>query len=85
MTNYLDLPSPIGNGWSTNSKGELVPYYMSNEAAPGNIAELVHCYCQKGSKGRCSCKSVNLQCTQACGCDELCANTGGTLSDDEDD
>ena len=73
-TPVLQMPSPVGNGWTTSDDGNLLPKLMSQDPAPETIHELVICGCTKGCKTRCSCRQENLPCTPACKCADNCTN-----------
>lgn len=70
-----DIPPPMSHGWKI--EGDFFEIdWMSLPPAPVAILELVYCSCKKTQcvKGRCTCKSNNLPCTDMCHCLD-CQNT----------
>ena len=72
LTNYMDLPSPDGKGW-TISDGKLTPVLMSLQSVPKSCIALVICSCKKGcNPNRCGCQKTGyLACTSACNCEGI--------------
>ena len=70
----LNLPLPIGNGYSRDEDGNVCPTIMLNSPAPKGFVELTICWC-KTTYGtiRCSFKRNGLLCSGACYC-ETCEN-----------
>ena len=76
LTNYMDLPSLDGKGWTINDgKLTLVPMSLQSvPKSPKSCIALVICSCKKGcNPNRCGClKTGYLACTSACNCESLC-------------
>jgi hypothetical protein len=81
----LSVTSPVGNGWIKDDMGILIPKLMNKAPAPESLIELVACGCQKGCRVKCSCRSVQLPCTEACKCDSECSNVHMTMEGDEEE
>lgn len=88
---YQQLPSPTEYGWEVDGS-RLVPVTTRDPPAPATITQLTKCGCKKtGCTSRCSCRSLNINCSEMCLCgadEEVCRNTsqGDLLGiDDEDD
>jgi len=77
------VSSPIGNGWTTDDSGNLVPMLMSNNPAPESLLELTVCRCKTGCTSRCSCRRANLACTLSCHCNNNCQNNTSENGDEE--
>lgn len=74
-TPILNLPSPIGNGWTNGTYKTIQLDMMSQNPIPDEITELTHCGCKTGCKtNRCRCKKLNLACFDACLCGDSCHN-----------
>ena len=82
----LNLPSPVSNGWILKDE-MLEPEFMLQPPVPENAIELVRCKCKKGCQNNsCSCRKIQLMCTDACLCDQNqeCENVlEYSLSDDD--
>ena len=66
----LNLPPPIGNGWSQDEEGNICPTKMLNPPAPEGFVEITICKCKTTcGTNRCSCESNGLQCSGACYCE----------------
>ena len=64
----VDLPSPVGNGWTLNDD-VLEIIWMTRPPAPESLVECVECKCKSGcSTMRCSCRKNELKCTDLCRC-----------------
>ncbi|XP_070562293.1 uncharacterized protein [Ptychodera flava] len=62
----MDAPSPHGHGWIVQDS-ELSIQWMSFPPAPDSIINFVSCKCKKsGCSSRCSCREVELLCTELC-------------------
>ena len=63
------LPSPVQYGWTENAVG-FSPLVTKLDPAPVAVVELVRCNCSssKCSTNRCSCKKMNMVCTDLCKC-----------------
>ena len=60
--------------------------WCSNKPVPDEVAELTHCTCKKGCQtNQCRCRKSNLQCMEACLCNDTCKNTRHEEDFDEDD
>ena len=86
----LELPSPCGNGWKMDEETSMLTHeYMLKQPVPETMVELVRCKCKKScSTNRCSCRKANLNCTDACLCNEDndCSNVENSNDDyDEND
>ena len=67
-------PSPSGHGW-TVTNDSLSIYWTDKEPAPKVLMEYTRCGCKTPCMTkRCSCRSLNLPCTDACQCTRECAN-----------
>ncbi|XP_070535408.1 uncharacterized protein [Ptychodera flava] len=70
----MDAPSPHGHGWIVQDS-ELSIQWMTLPPAPDSIINFVSCKCKKsGCSSRCSCREVELLCTELCQC-VSCTNT----------
>ena len=84
-----ELLDPKKNGYCLDNDGHLKPTTTEFPPAPLAIVEMVRCQCKSGcSTNRCSCKSVNLPCTDLCLCSSVCENDADSQdfeneSDDE--
>ncbi|KAG1655742.1 hypothetical protein GQR58_024329 [Nymphon striatum] len=68
------FPPPTDYFWELVD-GRLKPVYCTNLPAPETLLELRKCSCKTGcTKNSCGCKKNNLECTDMCGCGELCQN-----------
>lgn len=66
----MDIPTPSEHGWILKA-GQWAPMYARCPAAP----ELVTCGCGgQCHTRRCKCRRADLNCTDACGCGDLCSN-----------
>ena len=77
----LELPSPVGNGWSLED-GVLEQELMTEPLAPEVCTELTCCKCKKGFKSNsCSCPQSHFLCTDACCCSsfETCENDDASV------
>ena len=56
---------------------QMLHEYMLKQAVPETMVQLVRCKCKKScDTKRCSCRKANLNCTDACLCneDDQCSN-----------
>ena len=69
-----DVPSPDGHGWTLDN-GILNILWTHQEPAPKVLMQFISCGCKTtcGTR-RCSCKAVDLPCTDACRCSRDCLN-----------
>ena len=80
----LNLPSPLGNGWSRDEEDNICPTKMLNRPAPEGFMELTICWCKTTcGTNRCSYKRHGLLCSGACYC-ETCENNVEEYSDGEE-
>ena len=76
----LNLPSPIGNGWSQDEENNICLTKMLNPPAPEGFTELTICWCKTTcGTNRCSCKRNGLLCY----C-EMCENNVEEYLDSEE-
>ena len=82
----MNLPTPVGNGWSRDDDDIICPTRMINPPAPEGFVELTVCRCKPTcSTNRCSCRKNGLLCSGACYCESsACENTEEAYSDSED-
>ena len=75
-------------GWQLNDENNLTMAYSSKVAIPTEVLEFVTCKCKTGcNSARCSCKRINLNCTDAC-LGSVCENRPSENADsdyEEDD
>ena len=70
-----ELLDPTKNGYCLDNDGYLKPATTEFAPAPKAIVEMVRCQCKAGcSTNRCSCKFVNLPCTDLCLSSPHCEN-----------
>ncbi|XP_070548281.1 uncharacterized protein [Ptychodera flava] len=84
----MDAPSPHGHGWIVQDSDVSIQW-MTLPPAPDSIINFVSCKCKKsGCSSRCSCREVELFCTELCQC-VSCTNTTNIdeseLGDEEND
>ena len=82
----MNLPTPIGNGWSRDDDVIICPTRMIKPPAPEGFVELTVCRCKTTcSTNKCSCRKNGLLCSGACYCESsACENTEEAYSDSED-
>ena len=82
----FEIPSPDGHGWSIVD-GKLSIVWILLPPAPDDVLQLVSCNCKKSAckKGNCNCLSFKLQCTDLCGCGDVCQNRENDQDDSDDD
>ena len=81
----VNLPSPVGNGWTLKNDDELEITWMTRPPAPQSLIECVECKCKTGCLTmRCSCRKAELKCTDLCSCCD-CQNAGSGDGDEDDD
>ena len=69
LESQLEVPSPIGHGWTADSDGFLQYIWMTKPPAPDDVLQSSFCSCNKTACGkRCSCKAKTLSCTGRCKC-----------------
>ncbi|XP_065189441.1 uncharacterized protein LOC135820064 [Sycon ciliatum] len=70
LRNDLVQPTPVGNGWVQSSDGMLQIQWMTQEATPKDIRDLITCGCKTGcmSNRRCKCRKNGLPCADVCKC-----------------
>jgi len=87
---------PVMLGWQLED-GKLCPVLSREAPAPESVVQLIRCNCgstnvnsTKKCSGRCSCKKLNIVCTELCHCsgDDKCQNTvpviiGEDIQDDD--
>ena len=78
------LPDPTNHGWKEEN-GSLAIRWTTEKPAPESILEFVTCNCRKSHciNDQCSCKAVDLPCTDLCLCKE-CENDMELPEDDDD-
>lgn len=79
----IEAPSPAGHGWKVTN-GEIHIHWMSQNAAPDSILEIVNCKCSKSkcNSARCSCRKSGLSCTDLCACKD-CSNHKETTQEQQ--
>lgn len=86
-----EFPDPLENGFYRDKDGLLKPMTTEDLPAPEAIVEMINCRCKTScSTLRCSCKTVDLTCTELCQCSADCENDEdiqdiSTHSDTDDD
>ena len=81
----VNVPSPVGNGWTIKNDDELEITWMTRLPAPQSLIECVECKCKTGCLTmRCSCRKAELKCTDLCSCCD-CQNAGPRDGDEDDD
>ena len=89
-----ELLDPLNHGYYKDEDGHLKPVTTESLPAPEAILEMVRCHCKEDcSSRRCSCKSMELSCTELCQCSADCQNdedcqdalAGDSNDDSEDD
>lgn len=73
MVTLQELPDVTEWGWLFTDDS-LIPRWLTLEPVSEALSELKHCGCKKGCAARCSCKAVNLPCTEMCTCNGECLN-----------
>ena len=69
------LPNPDIAGWRLDNEN-FEPITSEESIAPDSVIELVSCGCKRGCKSsRCSCRKLELCCTDLCSCFDFCENT----------
>lgn len=64
------------HGWELNENGPLMPVCTHDSIAPEGLVDLVSCNCQGDcTKGWCTCQKAPTNCTDLCGCGDICLNT----------
>ena len=68
-------PGPDGHGWQLSDQS-LNIQWMLRKPAPDDILQLLSCNCRKSKckTQACVCVSHGLQCTDLCGCADVCEN-----------
>ena len=57
-------------------KDEYVPQTSDDNMAPTEIIDLTSCKCKTNcQRGYCRCFAINVECTDFCGCTDICENT----------
>jgi hypothetical protein len=83
-----NLPDPTSHGWEM-SDGALQPQLLTKPSAPTGLGELVMCNCRKSAckSNLCSCKVIDLVCTEGCVCmgGDGCQNPNGQMDDSSDE
>ena len=75
----------LQHGWELNEKGDVMPVTTFDTIAPEGLIELVSCKCKGDcTKGWCACKKGNTNCTDLCGCGDICLNTDALPTSVED-
>ena len=59
-------------GWKLDNSGSIKPICMMLLEASISCKDLIHCKWKKGCSKRCSCKKLNLKCTEPCECSGGC-------------
>ena len=79
LGNSLD---PLNYGWET-CDNRLVPKRTDADIAPKNILSKITCSCKTSCNKRCSCRKINMSCTDSCKCsEEKCENRSGDKEDE---
>ena len=65
----IQILPPIEN-WGWTSDFRIV--WMTIPEAAKALNLLKHCGCKNGCKGRCTCKKIELPCTELCKCSGKC-------------
>ena len=80
------IKSPIGHGWKQDN-GNICIEWMTEKPAPEAMLEFVSCNCKKNKcqSGSSNCKSLDLVCTDACGCSSCENFTNEHDTDSEED
>lgn len=75
LLQYINAPDPLEHGWEEDSNGNLAVQWMTKDTAPEELLQVVFCSCQvtKCLSNKCSCKSMQLPCTDICNC-STCEN-----------
>ena len=69
------LSDPDIAGWRLDNEN-FEPITSEESIAPDSVIELVSCGCKRGCKSsRCSCRKLELCCTDLCSCFDFCENT----------
>ncbi|XP_070581399.1 uncharacterized protein [Ptychodera flava] len=64
----MDAPSPHGHGWIVQDSDVSIQW-MTLPPAPDSVISFVSCKCKKSEcLSRCSCREVDLLCTELCQC-----------------
>ncbi len=66
-----EIPDPSDWGWTNETTG-WQPLWTTLPEAAKSCHELIHCNCQRGCTGRCSCVKAALKCTALCSCSGDC-------------
>ena len=71
----IDIGDPLEHGWERIGE-EYLPETTAEDIAPGEIIDLTSCKCKTNcQKGYCRCYARNVDCTDFCGCTDICENT----------
>ena len=80
----VNLPSPVGYGWTLKNDDKLDITWMTRPPAPQSLVECVECKCKTGCLNmRCSCRKAELKCAYLCLCCD-CQNAGSGDGDEDD-
>ena len=73
------VPDPLESGWTLiNSVFE--PITSDDPIGPDSVVESISCGCKTSCRSkRCSCRKVDLCCTELCSCNDVCENTDPPL------
>ena len=82
---YHVFENPLLHGWR-KVDDEIEIHWLNEKPAPDAILEFVTCGCKKTncSNNQCSCRAVDLPCTDLCRCVD-CKNENRELDLDESD
>ncbi len=74
LENFPEIPLARYHGW-TMEDGHLTIKWMSGKPAPQAVLQLLACACKKECQpSTCQCIINKLKCTDACTCNDACAN-----------
>jgi len=74
-----NTPNPLELGWRLTND-EFEPITSDDPIAPDSVVELISCGCKGACKSkRCSCRKVDVCCTDLCSCNDACENSDPPL------
>ena len=72
---WQEFLDPLQNGFYKDKDGKVKPVTSEILPAPAAIIEMIRCQCKTDcSSNRCSCRSMDLTCTDLCQCSTQCQN-----------